>query len=244
MSAAEAAIIEELLESVAGGRNWFTALLEAVRMWSAPEEHYGGRHYRYLVDNEAFDWLVLAERLCEELDGLIPGNERVALLFFGKPPVGQSRGEFRASIGASKYRSYLNYFYGVLVERFLILTVCDEIRKERRVAGLTRDDGVYDEAYRRVYGADQASLLREFRKQKGYRQPKSIGLDELDEFTYWLFKRRVKRADKSCVASDTKKALGRLHELAVGGSRSRVAGRPAASQQEPSGSARRARQCC
>jgi len=89
------------------------------------------------------------------------------------------------------------------------------------VAGLTRDDGVSDEAYRRVYGVDQATLLREFRKQKGYPQLKSIDLDELDEFTYWLFKRRVERADKSCVASDTKKALGRLHEFAAGSSRSR-----------------------
>ncbi len=221
MSAADARIIEQLRESVAGGRNWFLALLEAIHMWSATEEDYGGRRYRYLIDSEAFDWLVLAERLCEELDGFIPGNERVNLLFFGSPPVAQSRGEFRASIGASKYRSYLNYFYGVLVERFLILTVSEQIRKERRVAGLTRDDGVSDEAYRLVYGADEAALLREFRGQKGYRQLKSIGLDELDEFTYWLFKKRVARGDKSCVASDTKKALGRLHELAAHSSRSR-----------------------
>ncbi|MFU8796821.1 MAG: hypothetical protein ACNA7X_05990 [Dehalococcoidia bacterium] len=220
MSTATARIVEQLKSSVAGGRHWYVALLEAIRAWSAPQEHYDGRHYRYLIDNEVFDWLALAERLCEELDGLIPDNERVALLFFGKPPVAQSRSEFRSLIGASKYRSHLNYFYGVLVERFLILAVTEAIRKERRVAGLIRDDGIADEAYRRIYGADQATLLREFRRQKNYPQLRSIDLDELDEFTYWLFKRRVERADKSCVASDTKKALGRLHELAAASSRS------------------------
>lgn len=215
MSTADAKIVEQLRNSVAGGKHWYWALLEAIRRWSAPEENHDGRHYRYLVDNEAFDWLVLAERLCEELDGLVPQNERIALLFFGKPPADLSRGEFRSLIGASKYRSYLNHFYGVLVERFLILVVTEEIRKERRVAGLNRDDGVADEAHHRVYGADQATLLRRFRSQKCYSQVKSIGLEELDEFTYWLFKTRVDRTDKSCVASDTKKALGRLHELAA-----------------------------
>jgi hypothetical protein len=34
-----------------------------------------------------------------------------------------------------------------------------------------------------------------------------MNLDELKEFTYWLFKYRVKHSEKSRVASDTKKAL-------------------------------------
>jgi hypothetical protein len=71
-----------LRSAVAEGKNWYLALLEAVRLWSSPEEDYDGRHYHYLVDNEAFDWLALAERLCEELDGLIPekGADKSSLL--------------------------------------------------------------------------------------------------------------------------------------------------------------------
>jgi len=221
----DALLVERLKNSVAEGRHWYLALLEAIRNWSATEEDYDGRRYKYLLDNEAFDWLVLAERLCEELDGLIPEGERGDLLFFGRPPVELSRGEFRDLIGTAKYRTYLNYFYGVMVERFLILAVTGDIRKERRVAGVSRDDGVADQAYRRVYGADRTTLLKQFRRVKGYPQRKSISLEELDEFTYWLFKCRVERSDKSCVASDTKKALATLHELAgrrAGASRSAV----------------------
>jgi len=50
-------------------------------------------------------------------------------------------------------------------------------------------------------------LLDSFRKEKRYPKRKSITLSELKEFTYWLFKYRLKKCDKSRVASDTKKAL-------------------------------------
>jgi hypothetical protein len=205
--------IQGLKSAIAEGKNWYVAVLEAIRLWSSPEEDYDGRHYQYLVDNEAFDWLVLAERLCEELDGLIPEKERANLLFFGIPPIELSKDEFKNIIGDFKYQAHLNYFYGILVEKFLILAVTEEIRKKKRVLGLNNDNGVVDEVYQRIYGATQFALLKQFRKERHYPQLRSISLSELNEFTYWLFKYRIKRRDKSCVASDTKKALTKLHGL-------------------------------
>jgi hypothetical protein len=205
--------IQGLKSAIAEGKNWYLALLEAIRLWSSPEEDYDGRHYQYLVDNEAFDWLVLAERLCEELDGLIPEKERTNLLFFGIPPIELSKDEFKNIIGDFKYQAHLNYFYGILVEKFLILAVTEEIRKKKRVLGLNNDNGVVDEVYQRIYGATQFALLKQFRKERHCPQRKSINLSELNEFTYWLFKYRIKRRDKSCMASDTQKALTKLHEI-------------------------------
>jgi hypothetical protein len=205
--------IQKLKGAIAEGRNWYVALLEAVCLWNGLEEDYAGRHYQYLVDNEAFDWLVLAERLCGELDGLIPEKERTNLLFFGIPPVELSKDEFKNIIGDFKYQAHLNYFYGILVEKFLILAVADEIRKKKRVLGLNNDNGVVDEAYQCIYGATESALLKQFRKERHYPQLRSISLSELNEFTYWLFKYRIKTRDKSCVASDTKKALTKLHEI-------------------------------
>jgi len=205
--------IQRLKSAVAEGRNWYVALLEAVRLWSSSEEDYDGRHYQYLIDNEAFDWLVLAERLCEELDGLIPEKEQTNLLFFGIPPIELFKDEFKNLIGASKYQAHLNYFYGILVEKFLLLSVTEEIRKKKRVSGLNNDNGVIDEAYQRIYGAPKSALLKQFRKERHYPQLKSIRVSELNEFTYWLFKYRIKTRDKSRVASDTKKALTKLHKI-------------------------------
>ena len=213
MSHGDTQAIQGLKDAIAEGRNWYVALLDAVRVWSSTEEDYKGRHYQYLVDNEAFDWLALSERLCEELDGLIPEVDRTNLLFLGIPPVALSKDQFKRLVGPSKYRAHLNYFYGILVEKFLLLSVTEEIRKKKTVLGLSNDNGVVDEAYQRIYGATQSALLKQFRRERHYPQLRSIALSELNQFTYWLFKYRTKTRDKSLVASDTKKGLTKLHEL-------------------------------
>lgn len=207
----DAQAIQHLKSAIAEGKSWYLGLLEAMRLWSSPEEDYNGRHFRYLIDKEAFDWLVLAERLCEEVEGFIPEKELVDLLFFDRPPIELANDEFKELIGNAKYQAYLNYLYGILVEEILILAIVGEIRKGRRALGLTRDDGVVDEAYQRLYGSHQQELIERFRKEKSYPRRKSMSLSQLREFTYWLFKQRLKRCDKSCVASDTKKALTKLH---------------------------------
>jgi len=211
VSTGDARAIQWLKGAIAEGKHWYMALLEAIKLWSSPEEDYDEHHYHYLIDNEAFDWLALAGRLCEEVDGLIPEKELIDFLFFDRPPIKLSKDEFKNLIGNAKYQAYLNYLYGILVEQVLILTVTEEIRKRKRVLGLNNDDGIVDEAYQRTYGATQRELLKRFRKERHHPQLKSIGLSELNEFSYWLFKYRIKRCDKSCVASDTKKALTKLH---------------------------------
>lgn len=209
---ADARAIEHLKHSVASGKHWYRALLEAIRLWKSPEEDYRGRHYRYLIAGEAFDWLVLAERLCDEISEFIPEKERTDLLFFDRAPLELNHEEFKKLIGPVKYRAYLNYLYGVLTEEALISAVVDEIRKERRVLGSNRHEDIMDKAHRRIYGKNQQTLLNSFRKEKRYPKRKSMTLTELKEFTYWLFNYRVERCDKSRVASDTKKALMKIQQ--------------------------------
>lgn len=204
---ADVRAIEHLKQAVAEGKHWYIALLEAIRMWKSAEENYRGRHYRYLIAGEAFDWLLLAERLIEEINDVVPEQEKIRLLFFDQPPVDLSYEEFKELIGPAKYRAYLNYLYGVLVEEALIAAVVEEIRKEHLALGITKDDEVLDKAFRRIYGTTREVLLAAFRKEKRIRKRRSITLSELKEFTYWLFKYRVKRSDRARVASDTKKAL-------------------------------------
>jgi hypothetical protein len=204
---ADVEAIEHLKQAVAAGKHWYIALLEAIKLWKSAEEDYQSRHLRYLIDGEAFDWLLLAERLSDEISRYIPEKERVNLLFFDMPPVELSREEFKKLIGPAKYRAYLNYLYGVLVEENLISAVVDEIRKERLASGPNKREDILDKVYRRIYGAGQQALLDSFRKEKKYTKRKSTNLSELKEFTYWLFKYRIKKSDKSRVASDTKKAL-------------------------------------
>jgi hypothetical protein len=202
--------IAHLKQAIASGKHWYVALLETIGLWTSAEEAHNDRTYHYLIDGEAFDWLLLAERLCQTVDGLLPEDEKNALLFYGRPPLSMSAKEVRELIGSSKYGQYLNYFYGVTVEGALLFAIQEDIDKERRVLGYRGKRELADEAYRRVYNATRTALLKRFRQEKGYPQLESITLTELKEFTYWLFKYRLKQCEKAKIASDTKKALGYL----------------------------------
>ena len=212
-STGDAEVVRCLEEAIKAGKHWYTALLEAIGLWTCAEETDNERTYRYLIAGEAFDWLLLTERLCAAVDALLPDDEKNRLLFYGKPPLQLSEGEFRNLIGNIKHQQYLNYFYGIIVEEALILAVQEDVRKEWRTRGFINGRDAIDEPYRRIYGATKTVLLKRFRQEKGYPQIRSVSLTVLKEFNYWLFKYRLEHCEKTKVASDTRKALQQLHAI-------------------------------
>ena len=205
--------IRHLREQVANGKDWGMALLEAAGMWSQATEERDGRIYVYLLGEEAFDWLLLAERLCSEIEDLVPVGDQEDLLFHGRLPQDPADGEMEKLLGLTKFRAYTNYWYGVVVEEALQLAVEQEVQKENRSRGRgnTQEPHTEDIAWTRLYNDNATNLLRTFRQEKGYLEGDSISLTEKKEFTYWLFKRRVGSWDPARVASDTRKALDCLH---------------------------------
>jgi hypothetical protein len=204
--------IHHLRSAIETGQHWYLALLEAIGMWQADEECVDGRIFRYLIESEAFDFLLLAERLTETARDLIPEQECIALLFNSKAPLEVSADEMRKFMGDIRYQQHLNYFYGITVEEALILAVQDEVRKEERSLVLKEYDTI-DESFVRIYDLPRGDLLKLFRRDRGERTSRSLKLTEMREFTYWLFKYRLKHTDKARVASDTKKALFRLKKF-------------------------------
>jgi hypothetical protein len=198
---------------VADGEHWYVAVLKAMARWSSPEEIIGGRRYRYLIGGEAFDWLLLAERLLEELGAEVSAQEREALLFRGQPPLEIDDDEFQTLIGTPKYQAYLNYLYGVVVEEALQFAVEEELLKERQAhvwsAAHVEGEGVYQ----RVYGRDLHDLRDEFQTERGLIPSDKIDYSDSKEFTYWLFKYRVRNGEGARVASDTRKGLAALSRL-------------------------------
>jgi hypothetical protein len=231
-------IIADLKRCVASGEtHWFFPLMQAVREWPLAEEKVGERVYRYLVGGEAFDWLLLAERLCDEIEDLVPDGEREALLFCSRLPDEVDENDVERLLGA-KHRAHLNYIYGVRVEEALQLAVAEEVHKERFASRIWEKNGhLEDEAFQRLYNATRPELFAEFRRSAGW--PRSNGrakakvrngnnghaahedagagdqvtLAELSEFTYWLFRRRVTSSEPARVASDTRKGVATLQRL-------------------------------
>lgn len=203
-------------DSIANGTDWHIALLKAIGMWTAPWESWRGRTYAYVIGGEAFDWILLAERLCADLTGIIPASEYEAMIFYGCLPEGLTSSELKQLVGFNKYRLMLNYWYGVVVEEALQLSVENEVRKETVGKGVINYDYFDEEMFHRLYGSDRMSLLAEFREAYGVKQLDSIDLTEIKEFTYWLFKLRIRTLDPARVASDTRKGLKSLKELLGG----------------------------
>jgi len=215
--AADREAVEHLQRALSEGRHWYLALLEAIALWRPADEQVGDRHYRYLIDGEAFDWLLLAERLLECIDGRVPEDERDALIFFGQAPLDLDEACFSEIIGEAKHRANLNYLYGVTVEEALQLAVEEEVLKERRSHVWSGREPLDDIVSQRIYGRGRHDLLAEFRSQRCLPDGDSISHQELKEFTYWLFKYRMHQCDRARVASDTRKALAQLSRLELTG---------------------------
>lgn len=202
--------VSHFQETLTQGKHWYLALLEAMGQWEMDQEEVDGRTYRYLIEGEAFDWPLLAERLCSCADGAIPESEMSALLHEGRPPLDLPWAGLRKLLGAVRYRAYLNYFYGVEVEAALQQAVEAEIVKENmpfhRCVSLT----AHEECFQRIYGVSQERLLRHFQEERGHLHEGHSSPEELKAFTYWLFKYRLAHCDPARVASDTRKGLTRL----------------------------------
>ena len=204
--------------AMAAGTPWHRALLEAMALWTLPEESYGGRRYKYLLQGEAFDWLLLAERLCnaiaiDDAEGAVPAEAKERLLFTGRLPEPMEEDEFRDLIGVTKHRAYLNFHYGVVLEEALQLAAEEEARKRHMARCFADTEDLVEEAFRQLYQKSRSELLEEFRTGARMDRRRGMNLTDLKEFTYWLHKRRINLWDPARVASDTRKAITRLEKL-------------------------------
>ncbi len=190
-------IISRFKNAITGGRHWYLALIEAMRDY--PQDDY-------IIAREALDWISLGRAIIGEAADLINQEEVERFFILGHPPLKLSPPEARRMIGEARYNLYLNYLYGITIEASLVKSVVSEIEKEACSLGLAKPKNALAKAYLRIYGNDQNQLLADFKNDTAsYEHSKDE--HNQDEFTYWLFKYRLKNSDKEKVASDTKKAV-------------------------------------
>ncbi len=199
--------ISHLRQSIVEGKHWYTALLEAIALWEDGQENVDGQSYRYLIGGEAFDLRLLARRLLQLANGLVPAKGKAAFLKNNQPPLQITHEQFKELIGDTKYKAYLNYFYGITVENALISAVQKQVNKELKMYPCCQDPREFEDTYKRIYGKDKESLVSHFNGNSKYTED---SIEKSAEFTYWLFKYRLNNSDKERIASDTQKGLKNL----------------------------------
>ena len=209
-------VISELRRHAGNEEAWHVAVLQAMGQWSLTHERTAGRNWQYVIGGEALDGLTLAQRLCLEIPDAVPHYELESLLFRGQWPERINADRLRQLIGAYRYTALLNFRYGIVVEEALQLVAEESIRKSRLARCYQDNDEVIEDAYRHLYGDTRNNLIQEFILSSETVLgigPGSLSLTAWQEFTYWLFKRRVRKWHPARVASDTRRGLERLREL-------------------------------
>ena len=209
-------VIDRLRANAGRVEPWHEAVLRAIRDWPLDAASVDRKRWHYLIGGEALDWVTLAHRLSVEIPDAIPAAELTDLLFRGRLPGNMDAERFRSLIGAYRYTAHLNFWYGVTVEEALQLAVEDAIRKRQLACCYQDGDAAMQETFRHLYGDTQSALVEQFMADAGGAwgyDPEALSLAAYHEFTYWLFKRRIRKWHPARVASDTRRGLDRLRML-------------------------------
>ncbi len=200
------------------GTDWRRAVIETVGKWQLTEKNMQGDEVKYLVAGEAFDWKRLALRVCGEIPQTLPLDQAIEWLMTPDPCGGIPPQDMMRLIGSERYRAHLNYYYGVIVERTLQVAVEIELMKRlEHSVGIACENGLTDAVFINLYDDKEAHLLSLFKGNDDDCNGGvvSIPIVEYDEFTYWLFKRRLAISDKARLASDTKKGIDQLERMYI-----------------------------
>ncbi len=206
--------------------NWQTAFLETIAAWPVENETVNGETFHYFIGGEAFNWKRLAERIATELatEGRDhPESQEIFEWIATSGTFGSlSEQEFRRILGVDGWRAHLNHFYGVHIEQCLLAAVQSRIQKQRYSKGMPPSDDASDRAFMGLYEDTEQELWQIFTTENAQRlshlidesadDTRSIALDE--EFTYWLFKRRIENTNAPQVAAETQRGLDMMARIA------------------------------
>jgi len=186
-----------LKSKIENGIHWEIAIIDCISEWNINEEFYRGYKYKYWINNEAFDWMTLTERLGSAIKSYIHKKKYQELIFTGLLPNKSSYEYMIKIISRNKLSQMRNFYYGIIIEDLIY------IQKSQQYLKKSLDNTNTYDGYEEIYGKNLNFLFKQFAKDVKYAKKHTINLYTYKEFIYWLFKYRIKNSDKTKVASDT-----------------------------------------
>ena len=190
-------LIQELKSKIENGINWEKAVVDCISNWDIREEFYRGYKYKYWINNEAFDWMTLTERLGSAIKSYLNKKKYHELIFTGLLPNKSSYDYMKKVISKNKLSQMRNFYYGIIIEDLIYIQKSQQFLKTS-IYTTNKYDG-----YEEIYGKNINLLFQQFAKNIKFTKQTRINLYTYKEFIYWLFKFRIKNSDKTRVASDT-----------------------------------------
>ena len=141
--------------------------------------------------------MTLTERLGSAIKSYLNKKNYHGLIFTGLLPNKSSYEYMKKVIPKNKLSQMRNFYYGIIIEDLIYIQKTQQYLKKSLY-----ETNEYD-GYEEIYGKNVNLLFQQFAKNIKFAKQNTINLYTYKEFIYWLFKFRIKTADKTKVASDT-----------------------------------------
>tara|TARA_Y100000590_G_scaffold117723_1_gene134641 strand:+ start:45709 stop:46464 length:756 start_codon:yes stop_codon:yes gene_type:complete len=190
-------------------KDWQVNILNEISGWDFSNKKQ--EHLEYLIFGEALDWKLLAEIISYNKNGFID-DKLYKWLNFSDPLGGFNHLQIKEFTNQKVYDSIISFYYGVIVERSLIIDTQEKYYKKNIGAGIPPNEDFCDNVFTDLYNLTYSNLREDYNKNFSFNRNNKSAFFLYDEnkFTYWLFKIRILNSQPEKLASDTKRGLDRL----------------------------------
>ena len=173
-------------------KDWQISILNEISNWDMNNKKQ--KDLEYLIFGEALDWKLLAEIISYNKNGFIDDKLDRWLNFCD---------------------SIISFYYGVIVERSLIIDTQEKYYKKNIGAGIPPNENFCENVFTDLYNLTYSNLREDYNKNFSINQDNKLSnfLYDENKFTYWLFKIRILNSQPEKLASDTKRGLDRLMNI-------------------------------
>ena len=185
--------------------------MKIIGEWPVKFENIDNIEYRYWVNDEAFNWHLLANRIASYVTEV--NNKKVLekLLHSTHWLPGSDQGKIINFFPPDTYRAHLNFIYGVVLEEVIICF--NEMEKNKDVINQFHASDAINAVYLDLYGYNFSEFIRIYEFEKKIKLDNFDSLAVYHDFLYWSWKYRLKKSTPEKIAYDSQSGINFLMNL-------------------------------
>tara|TARA_Y100001970_G_C14227029_1_gene856316 strand:+ start:1541 stop:2203 length:663 start_codon:yes stop_codon:yes gene_type:complete len=203
--------INQLNHSFDSDESLIDAFMKIIGHWPLKSEKIDNIEYQYWVNDEAFNWHLLATRIIFSITEannkqilnkllhstyLLPGTDQRKIINLFSP---------------DKYRAHLNFIYGVVLEEVIICF--NEMEKNKDVINQFNASDAINAVYLDLYGYNFSEFIRVYEFEKKIKLDEFNSLYSYYDFLYWSWKYRLKKSTPEKIAYDSQSGINFLMNM-------------------------------